>query len=168
MSRRHRRNLIRTLLLCGVCALVASPVLAAMSKGPAMGPESRTTRPAFHGFYDGHKDTFLTTDVSDRVQAREMHINFAPVLKHVPDSAAPDLYLFEGRTATRQLPVFASEPGEKNYSPIWDEQIVRFKPGATPKLLTSDTQVEAAKKAGKITVSDVGIKLNCPIVKVGR
>ena len=162
------KNVTRTLLLVGACALLASPVLAAMSKGPSMGPEAHSKQPSFHGFYDGHKDTFLSTDVSNHAQAREMHVNFAPVLKHVPDSAAPDLYLFEGRMAARQLPVFGSEPGEKDYSPIWDEQIVRFKPGVTPTLLTSDTQVEAAKKAGKITISDVSIKLNCPIVKVGR
>src|SRR5437773_86367 len=162
------KNVTRTLLLVGACALLASPVLAAMSKGPSMGPESHAKQPAFHGFYDGHKDTFLSTDVSDRAQAREMRMNFAPVLKHVPDSAAPDLYLFEGRMAARQLPVFGSGAGQKDAAPSGDDHIVKFKYGGTPTLQTSNTKGEADKRAGTITISEVRIKLNCPIVKVGR
>jgi hypothetical protein len=60
----------RKLVLVGaaVTAAAASAVAAygAMSTGPIMGPASRIARPAFHGYYDGHKDTYLNTDVSSK------------------------------------------------------------------------------------------------------
>ena len=63
------------------------------SSGPRMGPQSTITRPAFHGYYDGHKVTYLNTDVSIKADATMMHINYAPGLKAVPLNAAPEICL---------------------------------------------------------------------------
>jgi hypothetical protein len=163
-----RRLWLASLALVAASLAVALAALAANRGGPGMGPMVRTMRPAFHGYYDGHKDTFLSTDVSDRAQAREMHINFSAALAHAPMSATPEMYLFKRRAAARQLPVFASEPGESNYSPLWHEVFLTWKAGMTPTLLTSDTDIEAAVKAGKLREQETHIVLNCPIVKVGR
>jgi hypothetical protein len=154
-----------TLVAAALAAALAAP--AALSPGGSMGPMVHLSRPAFHGFYDGHKDTFLSTDVSDRAQAREMHINFSSALARVPMSSTPEMYMFAGRMAPGQLPVFASEPGESNYSPLWHEVVLTWKAGMTPTLLKSDTAVEGAIKAGKLVESHSHIVLNCPIVKVG-
>jgi hypothetical protein len=143
--------------------------LAARSGGhPSMGPMTRVVRPAMHGFYDGHKDTFLNTDVSNRAQAREMHINFSAMLGKVPMSDTEAIFFFQGRAAARQLPVFGSEPGESDYTPIWHEHIVTWKAGVTPTVLKSDDDINAAVKQGKVTDTEPGIILNCPIIKVGR
>src|SRR6266571_565056 len=99
---------------------------------PKMGPASTTSRQAFHGYYDGHQDTYLNTDVSDKAEAKAMHINYAPVLKSVPLKAAPEIYLVEGKAAAGQLAVFGSQPGEKTYSPIWKETILSWKASASP------------------------------------
>jgi hypothetical protein len=163
-----RRLWLASLALVAASLAVTLAALAANRSSPGMGPMVRAMRPAFHGYYDGHKDTFLSTDVSDRAQAREMHINFSAALAHTPMSATPEMYLFKGRAASRQLPVFASEPGESNYSPLWHEVLLSWKAGMTPTLLTSDTNVEAAVKAGKLREQETHIVLNCPIVKVGR
>ncbi len=110
--------------------------------GPRMGPQITVKRPAFHGYYDGHKDIYLNTDVSSKTEAKAMHINYAPVLKSVPLKAAPEIYLVQGKAAAGQLAVFGSEPGEASYSPIWKETILTWKASSTPVLIKSDTQVD--------------------------
>jgi len=138
-----------------------------MSSGPRMGPETAIRQPAFHGYYDGHKDTYLSTDVSDKAGAKAMHINYAPVLKSVPLAAAPEIYLVQGKAAVGQLAVFGSEPGETSYSPIWKETILTWKSSAKPVLITSDTQVDKLEKKGTLTERATSTRLNCPIIKVG-
>lgn len=151
-----------------VVVLLATAAVAVAAGGhPSMGPMSRITRPAMHGYYDGHKDTFLSTDVSNKAQAQQEHINFSAALGRVQMSSTDDIYLFQGPAAAGQLPVFGSEPGESNYTPLWHEDIVTWKAGVTPTLLKSDTQVEAAVKQGTLVKKEMHVILNCPIVKVG-
>ena len=124
----------------------------------------KITRPAFHGYYDGHKDTFLNTDVSDKTQAAEMHINYSAVLKAVPMSATSEIYLVQGNAAAGQIPVFGSEPGEASYTPLWHEMMVTWKAGVTPVLLVKDDQIKALAGKGQLTMTPTHIILNCPIV----
>ena len=147
---------------------VSVAAYAAMTAGPAMGPVSKITRPAFHGYYDGHKDTYLNTDVSNRADAKAMHINYAPMLNSVPLKSAPEIYLVQGKAAAGQLAVFGSQPGETSYSPIWKETILTWKASATPVLITSDTQINQLEKKGGLTERSTAVRLNCPIIKVGK
>ena len=158
------------LLVLGVTAALATAVagLSAIAGGPIMGPSARVLRPAFHGYYDGHKVTYLNTDVSDKAEAKAMHVNYAPVLKSVPLKTAPEIYLVQGKAAAGQLAVFGSEPGEPSYSPIWKETILTWKASATPVLIKSDTQVNQLEKKGGLTERATTTRLNCPIIKVGK
>jgi hypothetical protein len=162
------------LRIFSVCALTigalgaAAGAYGALAGAPKMGPTSTIRRPAFHGYYDGHKDTYLNTDVSDKAEAMAMHINYAPVLKTVPLKAAPEIYLVQGKAAAGQLAVFGSEPGETSYSPIWKETILTWKASATPVLITSDTQIDKLEKKGVLTEHATSIRLNCPIIKTGK
>jgi hypothetical protein len=97
-----------------------------------------------------------------------MHINYAPVLKSVPLKTAPEMYLVQGNAAAGQLAVFGSEPGESSYSPIWKETILTWKASETPVLIKSDTQVDALEKKGMLSERATSIRLNCPIIKVGK
>src|SRR5213593_139073 len=156
-------------LIVGVTlAAAATGVNAAITAGPVMGPAKTISRPAFQGYYDGHKDTYLNTDVSSKAQATQMHVNYAPVLKSVPLKSAPEIYLVQGRAASGQLAVFGSEPGEPSYSPVWKETILHWKSGATPVLITSDTQIDSLEKKGQLIETSTAVRLNCPIVKVGK
>ncbi len=151
-----------------VAVALATPVVAAfgaMTAGPAMGPVSRTTRPAFHGYYDGHKDTYLNTDVSSKTEAAAMHINYSARIGAV--KGLPEIYLVEGRAARGQLAIFGSEPGERDYSPLWAETILTWKASATPVLITSDTQIDKIEKTGQLSERDANVVLNCPIIRVG-
>jgi hypothetical protein len=162
------------LRIFSVCALTigalgaAAGAYGALAGAPKMGPTSTISRPAFHGYYDGRKDTYLNTDVSDKAEAMAMHINYAPVLKTVPLKAAPEIYLVQGKAAAGQLAVFGSEPGETSYSPIWKETILTWKASATPVLITSDTQIDKLEKKGVLTEHATSIRLNCPIIKTGK
>jgi hypothetical protein len=162
----HRILLLSLLSL--VALAVAAGAYASMAGGPRMGPSTSISRPAFHGYYDGHKDTYLNTDVSDKAEAKSMHVNYSAVLKTVPLGSAPEIYLVEGKAAAGQLAVFGSEPGEASYSPIWKETILTWKASATPTLITSDTQVDKLEKQGKLGERATSTRLNCPIVKVGK
>jgi hypothetical protein len=163
----QRRIVVLTALtLAAVAAAGAYGSLA--SSGPRMGPASKISRPAFHGYYDGHKDTYLNTDVSDKAEAKMMHINYSAILKTVPLKSAPEMYLVEGKAAAGQLAVFGSEPGEATYSPIWKETILTWKASATPVLIKSDTQVNQLEKKGGLTERATTTRLNCPIIKVGK
>src|SRR5213592_3464511 len=126
-------------LVTGVTRVASSFSIAAYaSTGPIMGPAARVVRPAFHGYYDGHKDTYLNTDVSSKTEAAAMHINYSARIETM--RGLPEIYLVKGRAAHGQLAVFGSEPGEKDYSPLWAETILTWNASATPVLITSDTQ----------------------------
>jgi hypothetical protein len=154
-------------LIAGLAlAATAGVVAAEVSAAPVMGKASRISRPAFHGFYDGHKVTYLNTDVSSKADASAMHINYSAAIGRV--KGLPEIYLVEGHAAAGQLAIFGSEPGEKNYSPLWSETLLKWKAGAKPTLITSDTQIDKIEKTGKLTERDAHVVLNCPIIKVAK
>jgi hypothetical protein len=163
-----RRIMPACLVILAALTAAAGAYASHMSSGPRMGPQTTVKRPAFHGYYDGHKDTYLNTDVSDKAEATMMHVNYSPVLKSVPLSSAPEIYLVQGKAAGGQLAVFGSEPGEPSYSPVWKETILTWKASASPTLITSDTQVDKLEKKGTLTERATSIRLNCPIIKVGK
>lgn len=156
----------------GVVAAVAVGALAVVGSALAvgggsllLGPASHVREPAFQGFYDAHKDTYLITDVSSKAQAKMLHVNYAPALGKARN--IPAQYFVEGRAAAGQLAVFGSEPGEDDYNPLWVELFVRWNPGVTPVLLLRDDQINSAAAAHKLTVTDTHIVLNAPITKTG-
>src|SRR5437764_7408944 len=155
-------------LALAVLNVAAGAYASLASGGPRMGPTTTIKRPAFHGYYDGHKDTYLNTDVSNKAEAKAMPVNYAPVLKSVPLKTAPEIYLVQGKAAAGQLAVFGSEPGEASYSPVWKETILTWKASASPVLIKSDTQVDQLEKKGTLTERATSIRLNCPIIKVGK
>jgi hypothetical protein len=164
----QRKTLPACFLILAVLTAAAGAYAASTMSGPKMGPKTTIKRPAFHGYYDGHKDTYLNTDVSSKSEAMAMHINYAPGLKSVPLKTAPEIYLVQGKAAPGQLAVFGSEPGEKDYSPIWKETILTWKSSATPVLITSDTQIDKLEHKGELTERGTSTRLNCPIIGVGK
>src|SRR5437899_2590803 len=124
----NRRGVVA--VVAGAAAAATAAVAFGAGGALPLGPSAATTQRSFLGFYDGHKDTFLVTDVSDKAQATALHVNYAPVLRSV--KGAPDQYFIVGPAAPGQLSVFGSEPGERSYNPLWDEQIVTWKTGVKP------------------------------------
>ena len=158
----------RTTRMLAVVGLASAALAAAAyaTGGPMMmGPTHTISQPAFKGYYDDHFVTYLSTDISSKAEAMMMHINHSAQIGKV--KGLPEIYLVQGRSAKGQLAVFGSEPGEANYSPLWDETILTWKAGSKPVLITSDTQIDKLEKTSGLTERPGNVVLNCPIVKVG-
>jgi hypothetical protein len=161
------RVLLVSLVAGGLAIVGANGAFGSGVPGMGMGKTVTVQQQAFLGFYDGHKDTYLNLDVSSKAEAAAEHINFAPGLTLVP-LKTPEIYFVMGAAAAGQLAVLGSEPGEKDYSPIWREVQVSFTAGHRPVLLKSDTQLEALKKKGVLSEKETSFRLNCPVIKVGK
>lgn len=138
---------------------MAEPMMA------SMGPMSKTPQTTWTGWYDGHKVLFLSTDTSNKAEAMSEHINYAPGLAKTLPSSSKIYLVMNGKYASRG-PAFGSEPGEDDYTPLWQEVRVTWKNPSQAVFLGSDNDVNAAAKAGKVTLKMTGIVLNCPIIKV--
>jgi hypothetical protein len=157
------KRLIAAAVALGTAALAAG---AYATGGPMMmGPTHPIKQASFKGYYDGHFVTYLSTDISSKTEAKMMHINFSASIGKV--RGLPEIYLVQGRSAPGQLAVFGSEPGESDYSPLWDETILTWKAGSKPVLIKSDNQVNKLEKTSGLTERPGNVVLNCPIVKVG-
>ena len=157
----------RLIALAGLVALLSLASSAAAAPPAQMGPMRGVVHASLLGYYDGHKDRYFNTEVSSKAQASAMRVNYSPVLARLPLAALPPIYAVVGHSARGQLAVFGSEPGESDYSPIWREVDVTWKPGVTPVLLVKDDQIDALAKKGMLTEHVNGVRLNCPIIHVG-
>jgi hypothetical protein len=156
----------RTLALAAI-AVAGTAAVATAGSGPLMlGPATPHAQPTFKAYYDGHKDTYLVTDVSSKAQATALHINYSAEIGRA--KGLPAQYFVRGKAAAGQLSVFGSEPGESDYNPLWEEFFVTWKASSKPVLLVKDDQITALAKKGKLTLRDAHIVLNAPITKVGK
>jgi hypothetical protein len=156
-----------TRITAGTVLLAAALLVGAASAASPLqlGPSTHKQLALYQGYYDGHKDGYVITDVSNKAQAAAWHVNFAPILKGA--KGAPEQYFVSGQAAAGQLAVFASEPGEASYNPLWDEMIVTWKAGVKPVLLVKDDQITELAKKGQLKITDPHIVLNAPITSIG-
>ena len=148
--------------------ILAAAVLAATASAASplmLGPAKHTSVTLYQGYYDGHKDGYVITDVSSKSQASAWHVNYSAAIGTV--KGAPRQFFVQGKAAPGQIAVFGSEPGESDYNPLWEEIFVTWKSGVTPVLLKQDNQIDSLAKAGKLTETDAHIVLNAPITSVG-
>jgi hypothetical protein len=146
-------------------ATSSSPTASA-SASESVAAIPTATLPVTYGFYDGHVDTMLSTDVTNKAQATALHINYSAAMLTQAAGKNPSLFRVSGRAAAGQPQVFGSEPGKPDYSPLWQEVTVKWKSGVTPVLLMKDDQIRALASQGKLTITPTPIVLNCPIVRV--
>lgn len=166
-----KRRIISLIAVVCALALVSGVALARYGYSPKngrllLGPSQWHKLKVFKGFYDGHLDLYVNTDVSVKSQTKQLHANYAPLLAKTNGKATSPMYLVKGPAATGQRAVFGSEPPDAGYSPLWQEFFVRFKAGVKPILLTSDTQITAVQRQGKLTLRPSSIVLNAPITKI--
>jgi hypothetical protein len=68
-----------------------------------------------------------------------------------------------GKYANRG-PVFASEPGEASYTPLWQEVFVTWKTPSQAVPLGKDDQINDLARKGLLTLKMTKTVLNCPII----
>jgi hypothetical protein len=149
-----------------VAAATAAIALASTNGLPNVGSPKMKSEPVYRGYYDGHIDTYMLTDVSNKAQATAMHMNYSAALGKI--KGLPLQYFVKGRAAKGQITIFGSEPGETDYNPLWAEVWVTWKAGTHRVVLTSDNQINSLATKGKLTVKNAGIVLNAPILAVGK
>ena len=134
------------------------------------------TIPLGHGFAKGGDVFFITTEASDSGLASAISdrtgfkVAFAPSIAKAPESALAKVFVFtNGISGTGYLgfqpEVFDSLPGDASYSPAWRVVQVTWSSGATPSMLKSSQEVQAAQSAGQLQATESGNVVNCPIVK---
>lgn len=160
------RRIFLVVLGVGLIATTAAIAAAATGGLPNVGTAKMSAEPVYKGFYDGHIDTYLITDVSSKAQATALHVNFSAGLKGV--KGLPEQYFVRGSAAKGQLTIFGSQPGESSYNPLWEEVFLTWKNGVNPVVIRSDNQINALEKKGKLTEKQGHIVLNAPIVGVGK
>jgi hypothetical protein len=152
-----------------VTAVKGAPVSSGTAPVSALGAHSlpaqaSQTLPAFPAFYDAHKDVVVVTDAYPKAAAGTFHANYAPSLSAVQPASQPAWYIVRGPAAAGQIAVLGSEPGESDYSPLWRTVIVRWKPGVTPTVLTSDNMILDLAKKGQLTATKTALIVNAAVI----
>jgi hypothetical protein len=152
-----------------VTAVKGEPVASGAAPVSMLGAHSLPaqagqTLPAFPAFYDAHKDVIVVTDAYPKAAAGTFHANYAPSLSVVQPASQPAWYIVRGPAASGQIAVLGSEPGESDYSPLWQTVIVRWKPGVTPTVLTSDNMILDLAKKGELTTTKTSAVVNAAVI----
>ena len=131
----------RLLLLAFALLSVAAPATAA----------SPARQPVVSGFYQGRTISYY---------------DFGPIKLKPGNKLAPLWAVTNG--AAGQHNIIDTVPGQADYSPLWQINMVTFKAGTTPHLLKSKAAVDAAVKAGEVTIKSTATVVNCPVLGFGQ
>ena len=158
-------------------SICASNFFSLLSDQEALGQQPPTTVeiPLSKGYVDGKIAYFIATDASDEQAVQSITnntgfpINHAPILAMTPESERGQGYLFvngvkgEGPNGF-QLPVANAVPGDKDYSPIWESNFIRWNDNATARELKSVEEILAAQNNGELTITETNTIVNSPAV----
>ena len=133
--------------------------------------------PISKGYIDGNIAYFIATDASDEHAVSSITnntgfpVNYAPLLNNTSESLRGQGYVFlngvQGEAPGGfQLPVANAVPGDKDYSPIWQTNFVKWNDNATARELKSVEEIIDAQKNGELTITETNIIVNSPAIKL--
>lgn len=168
MDRLHvpRRILLATTTGLLLTAAAAAPSLAAGVPPPK---NAFASVPLTIGWFDGLPAPYLSTDASDPDVAAAMGANYAPRLAVAANTdAVDDIYAVTNFVQGNVIPSRPRPAGPRNtdtdYTPLWQVTKVTWNSGTTPRLLTSERDILALAKAGKVTLDKTNVVVNCPVI----
>jgi hypothetical protein len=94
------------------------------------------------------------------------YFDFGPIKLKAGNRLAPLWAVTNGPVG--QHNIVDTVPGQADYSPLWQVSMVTWKSSATPRLLRSKADVEAATRAGDVTVMKTATVVNCPVLGFGQ
>lgn len=146
--------------------LAAVSLLALSSAAQAA---TKITMPLVTGYYDDQKIYYVNTEASDLGVATADGTTFVPKLTNsIRVGATADIYVVTNNNQHNIVDSVPSPFGPANaaadYSPLWRVTLVTWQTGFTPKTLTSEAAVLAARDAGMITLTATDIVVNCPVI----
>jgi hypothetical protein len=135
--------------------------------------------PMMKGYQNGQEIFFIATDASDNQTAASItnqtgfKVNISPALSKTPESILNQAYGFTNGIPGAgpfgfQLPVVATNPGDKGFSPLWKLNLVEWNQNVTPKELKSAQEIIAAQQNGSLTIKKTDVVVNHPVVKWDR
>jgi hypothetical protein len=150
-------------------------VAAAFVTGYAVAYAVRPAVPLVKGYAEGREVLFQHTEVSDPKVAERLTdmmnspVLVVPSLAQAPDALVARVWVFTNGVRGEgpfnyQPDVFDHPPGTPGYRPLRAIHLVRWKDERAARLLTSASEVEAAERAGAITVERTGVVANMPLV----
>jgi hypothetical protein len=136
-------------------------------------PSGKTNFPIVTGWVDGKSVDYTLQEISDPMVTKLMTnktqfpLTTVASLAEVPQVA--NLYLFmNGISGPNpfgfQRNVIDSVPGEPGYSPLWLHTFVKWVDPSKARELKSDTEIQAAAKAGDVTLEASKLVINCPVI----
>jgi hypothetical protein len=131
------------LAAAAACAAIAFSLPALAADGPVKTFSQDVTL----GFYRGQVVSYL---------------DFGPVRLRPGNKVAPIWAFTNGDEGQRN--VIDTVPGRGNYTPLWAVRLVTWRDGANVRVLRSAAAVQAAAKAGQLTVKRAPIVVNCPVL----
>ncbi|MEX2550969.1 MAG: hypothetical protein WD638_12145 [Nitriliruptoraceae bacterium] len=139
-------------------------------------PHTDVRLPPVAGFYDGQQIFFVHPEASDAEVAEALTemmggspVLVVPELAEVAAAARDDVYVFanglEGMGPLGFQPdVFASVPGDDDYSPLRTVVEVSWNDDDAARELTSADEVEAAADAGEVELTETDVVVNMPVL----
>lgn len=152
------------------------PMAEANRMGPGDGRMTQDFAPLVGGIYNGGDLYFIHTEASDAEVAGlltemmgDTQVVHVPELAAAPPELLAQLYVFvngvEGNGPFGyQKDIFDSVPGDPAYRPLRNLNRMEWQAGASPRILNSVAEVEAALAAGEVTVAQPGIVVNMPVL----
>lgn len=135
--------------------------------------------PPVLGYYGGEQVFFIHTEASDPQIAQTLEgMMGSPVpvvasLAEVPDDARSPVYVFTNGVTPTDTPagplgfqpdVFATAPGDEDYTPLRELVLVTWADNAEARLLTSAEEVAEAEAAGEVGFEQPGVVVNIPLL----
>jgi hypothetical protein len=128
-------------------AILAVIALAAVVGATASNAATPAKQPVAAGFYRGQTIHYY---------------DFGPIKLAAGNKVAPIWAVTNG--AAGQHNIIDTVPGQADYSPLWQVNMVTWKSGVTPRLLESADDVKQAEKAGEVSLQQTDIVVNCPVL----
>jgi hypothetical protein len=94
------------------------------------------------------------------------YFDFGPIKLQPGNKLAPIWAVANG--AGGQHNIVDTVPGQADYSPLWQVNMVTFAQGVTPYLLRSKADVDAAVAKGDAAVTQTSTVVNCPVLGFGQ
>jgi hypothetical protein len=137
-----KRSLLFAVLAVAVCA-------AATAVTAVAAPIAK--KPVTPGFYRGKSIGYF---------------DFGPIKLKPGNKLAPIWAVTNG--VSGQHNIVDTVPGQSDYSPLWQLNMVTFAGGVTPYLLKSKADVDAAVQKGDVTIQKTSTVVNCPVLGFGQ
>jgi hypothetical protein len=129
----------------------------------------KITMPLVTGYYNDYEIYYVNTEASDAGVASNDGTTFVPKLANaIAVGATADIYAvtnFAQHNIVDSIPnPLGPDNADPDYSPLWRVTLVTWQAGFTPRTLTSEAAVLAARDVGMVTLTSTDIVVNCAVV----